>query len=86
MKKVRLYNRDRVEILLTTLWDESVAYGMSQENPVDPTMPRTKANPAHGNDLVAMMADIQRAWKGCALNHKVRSALLLRFGMGWNLE
>lgn len=83
---MRAYDRRTVEVLLPTLWDRDSVWGVTSDIEIDRTMPRAKANPAHGFTLPAMMADIQQAWKYAPLKIKERRALLLAYGMGWTHE
>ena len=79
----RNYDRRTVEALLPTLWDEASVWGIRREEVPDPQMPKSKANPAHGNVLAAMMADVSRAWDRCDVPNKERRVLVLHYGMGW---
>lgn len=78
------YNRDSVEELLPAVWDESYCYGLDRKpNIPDPDMPRSQANPAHGNNLSAAIADIRTGWKQAELTIEERRALFLAHGAGW---
>lgn len=77
------YDRESVETLLPSVWDDSYAYGLQQERVPDPGMPKAKANPAHSNTLFAMLGDIRQAWRYTEVPQVERQALLLRFGFGW---
>lgn len=79
----RNYDRRAVEALVPTLWDEVSAYGIKRDDLPDPGMPKAKSNPAHGNTLYAMLADIQSAWKKADLPQVERQALLMRFGLDY---
>lgn len=78
------YNRESVEELLPAIWNESYSYGLDRRsNLPDPDMPRTKANPAHGNNLAAGIADIRTGWARADLTLDERRALFLAHGVGW---
>lgn len=81
-----MYDRRTVELMLPTLWDGARVWGVQREEVIDPQMPKAKANPAHGNTLGAMMADVQRAWALCDLPYRERRVLVLRYGLDWELE
>lgn len=78
------YNRESVQELLPAIWDESYCYGLDRKpNVPDPDMPRTRANPAHGNNLAAAIADIRIGWERAELTTEERRALFLAHGVGW---
>ena len=81
-----MYDRRTVEVLLSTLWDEASVWGVKREEFIDPMMPKAKANPAHGNTLAAMMADIQQAWSKCDIPNRERRVIVLRYGFDWTYE
>ena len=83
LRRTNLYDRRLVELLLASMWNCAPGYGMVRENELDPQMPRSKSNPAHGNTVWAMLADIQKAWDKTPLTHDERCALVLRFGLDW---
>lgn len=82
----RNYDRRTVEALLSVLWDPDVVWGLKQDEVPDPQMPKAKANPAHGNTLGAMMADIQRAWKLADVPTTERRVLVLRHALDWTYQ
>lgn len=78
------YSRESVEELMPAIWDDSYCYGLDRKpNIPDPDMPRSKANPAHGNNLAAAIADIRQGWKKADLTLNERRALFLAHGAGW---
>jgi DNA-directed RNA polymerase specialized sigma24 family protein len=80
------YSRELVEQLLPAVWDSSLAYGMTNPNAPDPDMPRATIDVSHGCTLYAHLADIKTAWKRAYIPLAEKQALLLRYGMGWNLD
>lgn len=77
------YDRRTVEAILTVAWDETVGYGVSQEYEPAHDMPKAKANPAHGNTILAMLADVHRAFDHSGLTITEKRALFLYFGCRW---
>lgn len=77
------YDARMVGLLLTSMWNSTPGWGMVRDIENDPQMPRAKSNPAHGNTVWAMLADIQRAWDKCPLTLREKQVLLLYYGMDW---
>lgn len=75
------YNRETIERLVPGIWDE--AFVMNGRDPLapEPGAPKTKADPSHGNGKLAMLCDVQQAWKYADLTHDERRSILVRFGM-----
>lgn len=80
------YDRDLVESLLPSLWDDAFCFGIRAENAPDPDMPRGSTNKATGNTLAAHVADTQRAWALSGLSKNEKRALLLTHGLGWTQD
>ena len=55
-------------------------YGMTVEESPDADMPKSKSNPAHGNNLPAMLVDVSRGYDAAELTFKERRSVLMRFG------
>jgi DNA-directed RNA polymerase specialized sigma24 family protein len=83
---VSAYNRPLVERLVPAIWDQSFAYGMTDPQAPDPTMPRSKPDPKTGGTIYAHLADIRSAWERAELPQVERQAVLLRYALDWPLE
>ncbi len=79
----RSYDRTAVEALMHAIWDDSAVFGIRREGAPEPGSPKAKADPACGNTLYAMIADIKRAWQRAKVTPAERQALFLRFRLGY---
>ena len=86
MKRRPSDTRRQVELLLPALWDEDAVWGIQREELPDPQMPKAKANPAHGNTLAAMLADIKQAWRRCDIPNTERRVIVLHYGLDYTYE
>lgn len=75
------YKWEQVEGLLPGVWDTASVLS-SREGMPDPDMPTAKADPSHGFEKVAQLADIKRAWELAPLTLRERQAALLTYGAG----
>lgn len=75
------YTRDDVETILPAVWDESRVLDGRDPHAADSDMPKVKADPSHGFSKVAMIADLQVAWKRSQLDLDVKRALFMVYGV-----
>lgn len=81
-----IYTRQTVELLVPSIWDRTFAFGITDPSAPPAGMPRGSIDKSHGNTLWVHLADIRSAWKGAALSHGERVALLCWYGLGWTQE
>jgi DNA-directed RNA polymerase specialized sigma24 family protein len=80
------YQRELIERLIPTLWDETYAYGMSNPNQADADMPKVKTAKNETCTLFAHLADIKAAWQRAELRDEERAVLLLQYGLDWSQD
>lgn len=81
-----VYARDVIESFIPAIWDE--AYALEGKDPLAPEQgaPKSKADPSHGNGKLAMICDVQQAWRYADLELEERQAVIVRFGMDETYE
>lgn len=75
------YEREEVMLLLPAVFDPNLALdGVEREESIDPEMISRKSasNPAHGNTLLAKIADVKSAYQRGGLSIWQKRALFLR--------
>lgn len=88
------YSRDDVAWLLPTIWDRAAAYGVAQQYPADPDVPRSggrkgKRKVSRGpvsDNLFAQLVDVKEAWRTTDLTERQRRAVFMHRVLFWTQE
>lgn len=70
-----IYTVEAVEMLLPGVWDSLSVINAPNPHEPDPEMPRSQKDPRRGNDMWAMIADVQVAWRWADLELRQKQVL-----------
>lgn len=78
------YNRETIEEGLFALWDPDVGFGSTRPDDPDPDMPKgPSGDPSHGGTILAVRADLSRAWDRTALTEIERRRVFMAYALCW---
>lgn len=79
-----MYNRELIEEGLYSMWDRDLGFGSTKADDPSSDMPKApRGDPSHGGTILAVRADLSRAWDRAPLTDVERRRVFLAYGACW---